>query len=335
MKAFKSVLMAGAAIGFLAAGSASADTIRISSWAPPSHPINSQMWPQWGECLKKESNGALDYKIEYNLASPPRQFDVARRGVADAAWIFHGYTAGRFVAAEVVEIPGLGVDAEKASIAYWRTYEKYLKKANEYRGVKLIGLMSHGPAVMQTRRPITKLADLKGLKLRLPGGVASQVFGQLGVVSVKVPAPKVYEVLSTGVADGVSMPIETQKSFRLSEVAKNVIIMPGGFYYGAFAQIMSPRKYDSLNAAGKAAVDKCSGENLSRIAGKAWKGADDAGIAEAKAKSTVTTAPADIQAAVKAAVAKVEADWIKRVAKKGVDGKAALTFIRAEVNNIK
>ena len=66
------------------------------------------------------------------------------------------------------------------------------------------------------------------MKIRVPGGVGSLAGKALGVTAVKLPAPKVYEALSSGVADGIFMPIETQKSFRLKEVVPHVTIMPAG-----------------------------------------------------------------------------------------------------------
>ncbi len=316
------------------AGPAAAVDIKISSWAPPTHPINSQMFPTWGNCVKDGTKGAVTWKIEYNLAPPPAQFNVVRKGIGDVAWIFHGYNAGRYVATKIVELPGLGTTATAASVAYWRTHQKYLEKLNEHRGIRLIGLMSHGPGVLQSNKKIATLSQLKGMKLRLPGGVATDVFTKFGAVPVKVPAPKVYEVVSTGVADGVVMPIETQKSFKLHEVAKNVIEMPGGFYYGSFAIIMNPRKYASLSKDQQAVVDKCSGENLSKVAGAAWDGADTAGRAQAGAN--VTTASDAMQKEFAPVAKKVTEDWFAEAKKKGLaNPQEALDFLRQQAKSYK
>ncbi len=332
----KSLTLSAATVALAAAiaSPATAADIKISSWAPPTHPINSQMFPTWGKCIQDATNGGVKWKIEYNLAPPPAQFNVVRKGIGDVAWIFHGYNAGRYVATKIVELPGLGTNATAASVAYWRTQKKYLDKLNEHRGVRLIGLMSHGPGVLQTNKDITSLSQLKGMKLRLPGGVATDVFTKFGAVPVKVPAPKVYEVLSTGVADGVVMPIETQKSFKLHEVVKKVVEMPGGFYYGSFAIIMNPRKYASLSKAHKAAVDKCSGENLSKVAGAAWDGADKAGRAQAGAN--VTTASDAMQKEFAPVAKKVTADWIAAAKKKGLaNPQEALDYLREQAQAYK
>lgn len=334
----KSITLSAAALALTVgvAGQATADDIKISSWAPPTHPVNSQLFPTWGKCIQDATKGAVTWKIEYNLAPPPAQFDVVRKGIGDVAWIFHGYNAGRYVATKIVELPGLGTNATAAAVAYWRTHEKYLDKLNEHRGVRLVGLMTHGPGVLQTNKDITSLNQLKGMKLRLPGGVATDVFSNFGVVPVNVPAPKVYEVLSTGVADGVVMPIETQKSFKLHEVVKNVVVMPGGFYYGSFAIIMNPRRYASLSKAHQAAVDKCSGENLSKIAGAAWDGADAAGTKQAETTGKLTVASEAMQKEFAPVAKKVTDEWIAAVKKKGLaNPQEALDYLREQAKSYK
>ena len=58
------------------------------------------------------------------------------------------------------------------------------------------------------------------MKIRVGGGVGGAVGKALGVIGILAPAPKVYEILSRGVADGIFMPMETKKSFKLKEVVR-------------------------------------------------------------------------------------------------------------------
>ena len=305
------------------------EVLNISSWAPPTHHMNAVVWPTWGKWVEEATEGRVTTKIEYKLASPLKQFELVRDGVADAAWIFHGYNT-RYVATQAVEMPNLGTSAEAASVAYWRVHQKYLAKADEHRGVTLIGLTSHGPAVIQTKSALKDLGDLSGQKIRVPGGVGSLVGKALGVTAVKLPAPKVYEALSSGVADGIFMPMETQKSFRLKEVVPFVTIMPGGLYYGSFAFIMNSDFLASLSEKDQAAVMSVSGEKLSKLSGQQWDAADTAGLTAAKeAGTTITTASADIHKKYLTIMAPVEAGWLERANKAGIDGKAALEELRA------
>jgi len=304
-------------------------TLIISSWAPPTHLTNSIVWPTWGKWVEEATEGRVTTKIEYKLAPPPKQFDLVRDGVAHATWIFHGYNT-RYLATQAVEMPNLGTNAESASVAYWRVHEKHLAKANEHKGVTLIGLSSHGPAVIQTKTPLGDLSELSGLKIRVPGGVGSKVGKALGVTAVKLPAPKVYEALSSGVADGIFMPIETQKSFRLKEVVPHVTIMPGGLYYGSFGYLLNTDFLNSLSEKDQKAIMNVSGEKLARLAGKAWDDADTAGHANALAAgTTVNTASHAIHTAYLDLMAPVEAAWVEEISGKGIDGKAALAELRS------
>ena len=322
-------LLTACLAGALAAAPSGAETVlKISSWAPPTHPMNSVVWPTWGKWVSDATEGRVTTKIEYKLASPLNQFALVRDGIADAAWIFHGYNT-RYVASQVVEMPDLGTSAEAASVAYWKVHEKYLHKANEHRGTVLIGLMSHGPAVIQTKKPLTTLSDLDGLKIRVPGGVGSLAGKALGVTAVKLPAPKVYEALSSGVADGIFMPIETQKSFRLKEVVPHVTIMPGGLYYGSFALIMSPAALEGMSEADRKAVMSVSGLKLSQFAGTQWDAADEAGLAAAKeAGTTIQEASPAMKEEYLALMKPVEDAWVERASEGGYDAGAALADLR-------
>ena len=197
----------------------------------------------------------------------------------------------------------------------------------------LIGLSVHGPAVIQTKKPIEALSDLKGMKIRVPGGVGSLVGKALGVTAVKLPAPKAYEALSSGVADGIFMPIETQKSFRLKEVTRHVMIMPGGLYYGSFGFLMNPQSFKKLSTGDQAALKRISGENLAKL-GSYWDKADKAGLAAAKEAGTmITTASPEMKTAYLALMKPVEDAWVERASKGGYDARAALAELRAIARN--
>ncbi|MCW5772191.1 MAG: TRAP transporter substrate-binding protein [Rhodospirillaceae bacterium] len=336
MKLIKTVLLAGASLAAFAAMPATAQTkLLIGSWAPPTHHINAVVLPTWGKWVQEATKGRVTFEIKYNLTPPPGQFDAVRDGIQDVAWIFHGYTPGKFVATQVMELPFLGAAAEAGSRAYWRIHQKYLSKADEHKGVVVIGLMTHGAGVIQSQRPIKSWADLKGMKIRLPGGIASRVGEAFGAVAVSVPATKVYETLSQKAADAVFMPFETHKSFRLQEVTKYVVRVPGNLYDGSFAIIINPKKLASLSKEDQAALMSVSGEKLSGFAGSQWAAADKAGMEFAKEKGTVVSdASPEMVAQLHKVAATLEADWIKRASGHGYDPAAALKELRATAKEL-
>ncbi len=315
------------ALGVAQGAAQAQETLTISSWIPP-HAVNKVIFPAWIAEVERVTEGRVTGKIEFGLAPPPGQIDLIEDGSADVAWIFHGYNPGRFVTTKLIEVPGLEGDAEAASVAHWRAYEKFLAPANEHEGVRVIALMTHGPGQAHMLEPITSLADLAGLKIRIGGGVSADVGAALGVVGVQVPAPKVYETLSGGVADGVWMPMETNKSLRLFEVAPNTMIMPGGLYRGSFAIIMSDAALARLSDADRDAVLSTTGEWLSRVAGQAWADADIAGVENAQAVGVnLGEFSAADQATFAEITTEIRAKVLDEVTAAGVDASAALAFI--------
>ena len=328
-------ILGGAALAITTATSAfAADTITISTWLPPSHPVNTGMFAKLGEMISEASGGEVTTELKSGLASPPAQMDLVLDGAADIAILFHGYTPGRFVGTKLVEIPGYEGNAEAASVAHWRVHNAMLKDLDEHRGVKVIALTTHGPGQIHSNKPVSTLADLNGLKTRLGGGVSADVGAELGLVGIQVPAPKVYETLDSGAADAVAMNLGERIGFKLNEVAKNVYEMPGGLYRGSFSVIMSQEKFDSLPAELQAKLDaEVFGETASRMMGAVWDDSDDAArkLTMETADNKIVEASAEDQAAFAAIAEKVRAKIIAEITEAGVDGQAAYDMMVKEM----
>ena len=314
-----------------ATGAFAAETLTISTWLPPSHPVNTGMFTQLTDMMSEASDGLIETELKNGLAPPPAQMDLLLDGAADIAILFHGYTPGRFVGTKLVEIPGYEGNAEAASVAHWRVHEAMLAELDEHRGVKVIALTTHGPGQIHSNKEVASLEDLQGLKTRLGGGVSADVGAELGLVGIQVPAPKVYETLDSGAADAVAMNMGERISFKLNEVAKNVYEMPGGFYRGSFSVIMSQETFDSLPENVQQKLDsEVFGETASRMMGAVWDQSDvDAREAtEAAGDNRIVTASEEDQARFAEMAAKVRDKLIAELEEAGVDGQAAYEMMR-------
>ena len=328
--------LAGGAIAamLVTTGHAADHTLTISSWAPPTHGMNATMWPSLISMIEDATDGKVTAQIKYRLGPPPAQMDLVQDGAADMTWIFHGYQAGRFTATKLIELPGYEGSAEAASVAYWRVHEAHLAAADEHKGVKLIGLMTHGPAQLHSSKKVTSLDEISGMKLRVPGGVGGDAGAALGATGIKVPAPKVYETLASSAADGVVMPMEARKGFKLTEVAQNVYEIPGGLYRGSFALIMSQEAFDDLPADIQAALEEqVFGEPASRMAGKVWDAIDIAGreVTEAASDNSINPASSADVAAYGAIAEKIRSAVLAEISGKGIDSQAAHEMVKTEM----
>lgn len=322
-----------AALGLATAASAQT-TLRVSNWLPPSHPIVKDILVPWGEQVAEATEGRVTVEImAAPIGKPPAQFDLIRSGAADVGFSVHGYTPGRFKLTPIVEGPFLSDSAEALSVAYWRVHEAMLAEADEHNGVKLLTVFTHGPGMIYTTsKPVNGVADLEGLKMRIGGGIVSQIADRLGMVGVQAPSPQVYEILANGVADGILFPAESVPFFRIDEVVRHGVSVPGGLYNTSFFVVMNRRSWDRLSDADKAAIDAVSGEAMARMAGQAWDAADAAGLKIMEEKGVaLSSADAAMTEAVRAELAGVEQGFLDAAAAAGIDGAAALDMLKAEI----
>lgn len=318
------------ATSMLFTGQAFADkTMRVGSWLPPKHTMNKDVLPTWGKWISEATEGRVTLKIEYPGGHPKAMLGNVQDGVFDAAWTFHGYFPGRFKLTKIVELPGLGAGAEAASAAHWRINEKYLARAGEHRGVVLGALFTHGPGQIHLREPITSLKDMNGKKIRIGGGVQTEIANRMGVKGVAAPGSRVYEILSQGVADGVFMPMGEKRTLRLKEVAPFTMKFPTGMYLGSFGVFINPDFLDSLSEKDRKAILSVSGEKLSAMAGRYW--GEDVKVGEADARAfgnNIMEAPASILKEFDSLTAGMDEEWVKAVADRGIDAKKALKELR-------
>src|SRR5919201_6417939 len=194
-------------------------TLTYSSWVPPTHHLT--IWQaNWAAQVEKATDGRVKFQsLPKAPAAPPGTFDAVRDGLVDVSYVTASYTPARHVLPLLAELPGGGTTSVINSVAYSRIHWKYLQQAGEYKGVKLLGVWTHGPGQMfNTKRPINKVEDLAGMKVRTGGGIAEEMARALGASAFVKPAPESYELHSSGVADGTFFPLESIISFKLRSV---------------------------------------------------------------------------------------------------------------------
>jgi TRAP-type C4-dicarboxylate transport system substrate-binding protein len=188
---------------------------------------------------------------------------------------------------------------------------------------------------MFTKKPVAGIGDVQGLKIRTGGGIAEQVAKALGASAFVKPAPESYELLNSGVADGVFFPFESIVSFKLDKVIGQATVFPGGLYSSAFGFFMNEDKWNKLSKQDQDIVEKMSGEAAARSNGQSWDRADKVGLDALKAANAniVDASPAMIAEAKKRSGPIIE-DWIQKASAKGVNAKAILAEFHEELKKV-
>ena len=99
------------------------------------------------------------------------------------------------------DLPGINPNfqtARKVGEAYGPVIDENLQKRF---GVKLLGIWTFGPQVIFCNKPIHRLSDLKGRKVRVGASTYDALIKSQGGIPVVIPFDRVAEALSSNMAD--------------------------------------------------------------------------------------------------------------------------------------
>ncbi|MDO5625044.1 MAG: TRAP transporter substrate-binding protein [Pseudomonadota bacterium] len=299
-------------------------TLRLHQFLPPQASVPLHAIKPWADKVEKDSGGRIRVQLFPTMqlgGRPPELFDQAKDGVVDVVWTVLGYTPGRFPKSEVFELPFLCGTAEAGSKAFQEYVQAHAM--DEFADVKLICVHTHGPGMFHSRAPITRLEDLKGMRVRGGSRVINIMLEQMGAVAVGMPVPQVGEALSKGVIAATTIPWEVVPALKVHQIVKNHtgFTGPKGMYTQTFGFVMNKGRYDKLPADLKKVVDANSGMAAATLFGRAMDAGDKAGLAEAqKAKNNIVTLDAAETQRWQRAASGVRATWYSEVKAKGIDG---------------
>jgi TRAP-type C4-dicarboxylate transport system substrate-binding protein len=100
-----------------------------------------------------------------------------------------------------------------------------LKKEADKTGLKLITMVGVHPTHFMSKKPIRKLEDFKGLRIRALGGMADFV-NAAGAAAVPITAWETYEALQKGTVDASQAYMYGNIPYKFHEVTKYAIL-PG------------------------------------------------------------------------------------------------------------
>jgi TRAP-type C4-dicarboxylate transport system substrate-binding protein len=278
MIARRSILLAGAAglaaPALVRPASAQEITLRLHHFLPAVSNVHRHFLQPWAQKVQADSQGRLRIQIFPAMqlgGAPPQLFDQARDGVADIVWTLPGNTPGRFPRIEVFELPFVA-DRRAApnAKAVWEFYQTHLRE--EFREVHPITVWAHDGGTIHANKEVTRLEDLRGLKLRFPTRQAGEALRALGAAPIGLPVPQVPEAISQRVIDGAVVPWEVVPSIRLQELVRNHTEIPGSptFYTTTFILAMNPARYQGLPAELRQVLDANSGMAAAEMAAKVW-----------------------------------------------------------------
>ncbi|MCA1961711.1 MAG: TRAP transporter substrate-binding protein [Desulfomonile sp.] len=317
----------------LAAGPASCKTVELtySIFFPATHG-HCILATEWAKEIEKRTNGAVKINMfpGGTLTPADQCYDGVVKGISDIGMSVVSYVKGRFPLSEVIDLPlgyRAGNQATKLCNAY---FEKF--KPKEFDDVKIMYLHGHGPGIVNTKKPVEKLEDLKGMKLRCTG-TSSKVASALGATPVAMPQTETYDALQKGVVEGVLSPIEVLKGWKFAEVTNCTTQNFGSSYSLLFFVAMNKKKWNSLPKDVQETIEKINKEWIDKTA-KLWVDLDKEGTEFALAKGhKIIQLSKEEDARWAKLMEPILDEYVKSTKAKGLPGDEALKFCQEWLKN--
>ena len=311
-------------------------TLKLHHFLPAVSNVHRYFLVPWADKINKESNGRLRIQLFPSMqlgGAPPQLFDQARDGIADITWTLPGNTPGRFPRIEVFELPFV---SHKKAIVNCLAVQEYADRhcVQEFSEVHPLCIWGHGEGLIHSRREVTKMEDLAGLKLRFPSRLNGEALRALGASPVGMPVPQIPEAMSQGVIDGAVVPWEVVPSIRLAEMVRNHTEIPGSptLYITTFILGMNKAKYASLPADLRAVLDANSGMAAARMAAVPWDERGPVVEADVRRRGNKIVVISEAEKERWAIATRPVVDnWLKTAAEKGLDSQALLADARSLV----
>ncbi len=231
--------------------------LRVSTPAVPDD-WHGKMWTVFKESLDKSAGGEFDVQINLNgslfkqgtepAAMARGNLELAAISAQDIAKILPEYSI--FTAGYLIRDPDHQQKVFNGPIGA----EMY-KAVAEKMDVQILGIGYLGSRQVNLRevRAVKTPADLKGVKLRMPGSKEWLFLGEaLGATPTPLAFGEVYLGLKTGTIDGQDNPLPSVRAAKFYEVTKQ-IVLTSHLTDGIFIAISS-KSYNAMNFAQKRKV---------------------------------------------------------------------------------
>ena len=235
--------------------------LKVHSFSSPQAPEAVHHMLPLIEKIAKDSKGRLKLEFYPSMQLGGKVTDLIQQledGVVDIVITIPGATPNRFPLLQATDLPftNVGTSAgQTPAVLEW--VQKWLT-GNEFKGIKIVHLHTTDAAVLHTtKKPVKTMADLSGMKIRVPGRFVGESIKLLGGTPVGVALPEIYENLQRGQLDGMTINWAIMTPYKMQEVTK--FHMESPLYQNPIMTLMSQASYDKLPADLKKVIDDSIG----------------------------------------------------------------------------
>jgi TRAP-type transport system periplasmic protein len=217
-------------------------TANIASVYPPASPLDLGL-NKLKETLDQQTGGRINIQIHRGgaMGDEKQTFEMLSQGSVEFGAVGSGPITIFFPKYFICEVPYM-FSSQDDFWKFWNGPGKELSAVMEkQRGVRTDGVIYRGARYLTSNTPVRTVADVKGLKMRLPPVKTwFKVWESLGAVPSTIAFSEVYMALKTGVVAAEENPPETILAYKFYEAQKYLIATEHVY---ASALIMSSAKW--------------------------------------------------------------------------------------------
>jgi len=266
MRYFSTVLASvclGSALLLPAAASAEIKerTLRFAFQNAEEHP-QGQGAKKFGELVEQKSGGKMKVRLfpSGQLGGDLQTVSSLQGGTLDVTVLNAGLLVGQVKDFQLFDLPFLFESGKEADAVVDGPFGKKLGETLPAKGLVSLGYWELGfRNVTNSRRPVTKLEDIAGLKVRVvQSPLYIDLFNTLGANAVPLPFPELYTALEQKTVDGQENPVTLINTSKFYEVQKHLTLTR--HTYNPQIVIFSKRVWDRLDAEEKKLIEEAAAE---------------------------------------------------------------------------
>ncbi len=288
-KTFARTLIAVAALAALPWANAQALKLTLGHGAAPGNPRHEAS-VKFAEVLKAKTAGRIEVQVapSAQLGDDAAMVTALRTGALDMSANSQGAVSSAVPEYAAYGMPFMFSSPAQAFKLLDGPLGQELAQKSADKGMVVLGYWDNGIRQMtNSKRPIGKVEDMKGLKMRTPpDATLVDIMQALGAEAQQIKFAELYVALQQGVVDGQENPLVNIHASKLYEVQKHLALTNHQFQMTPF--LMSKRTWDRLSDADRKAVNEAATE-ATALQRKMSQEADDKLLAELKAKGVQVT----------------------------------------------
>jgi tripartite ATP-independent transporter DctP family solute receptor len=236
-------------------------TLRFAFQNAAEHP-QGQGAKKFADLVEQKSGGKIKVRLfpSGQLGGDLQTVSALQGGTMDFTVLNAGLLVGQVKEFGLFDLPFLFESGKEADAVVDGPFGTKLAEALPAKNLVSLGYWELGfRNVTNSRRPVTKLEDIQGLKIRVvQSPIYIDLFNTLGANAVPLPFPELYTALEQKTVDGQENPATLIQTSKFFEVQKHLTMTR--HTYNPQIVIASKRVWDRLDADEKKLIEDAAQE---------------------------------------------------------------------------